>query len=58
MSKEELQMIKNVIFVNIISADNEEYEEGVKQEVLRRYNEQKGNQPLDWSVILEPLGED
>lgn len=51
-------MIKNVIFVNIISADNEEYEEGVKQEVLRRYNEQKGNQPLDWSVILEPLGED
>lgn len=55
MTEEEL---KNFIFVSIISADNDDYPEEVKQEVIRRYHSQKGNQPLDWSVILDPLGED
>lgn len=55
MTEEEL---KNFIYVSIISADNDDYPEEVKQEIIRRYNDQKGNQPLDWSVILDPLGED
>lgn len=55
MTEEEL---KNFIYVSIISADNDDYPEEVKQEIIRRYNDQKGNQPLDWSVILDPLGKD
>lgn len=46
--------LKNLIFVSIISADNYEYPEEVKQEILRRHKEQRGN----WEYILEPLGEE
>ena len=56
--EEHKQLLKILVFTGIISADNDEYTEEVKQEVIRRYYEQKGNQPLDWSVILDPLGED
>ena len=56
LSKEEgIQMYKNLIFVGIISADNDEYTEETKQEVLRRYHEADMK---DWSYILDPLGED
>ena len=56
LSKEEsIQLYKNFIFVSIISADNDEYTEETKQEVLRRYHEADKE---DWSYILDPLGED
>lgn len=54
-SKEELQMLKNLIFVSLISADNEEYTEEVKQQILSRYHEVGFS---DWSYVLDPLGED
>lgn len=46
--------IKNVVFVSIISADNHNFEEEVKQQLLARYKEK----PNDWEYIYEPLGED
>ena len=55
MTEEEL---KRFIYVSIISADNYNYPEEVKQEVMRRYHSQLGKQPLDWSIILDPLGDD
>ena len=47
-------LIKNLIYVSIISADNDNYTEDVKQEIIRRYKIDHNN----WSYILEPLGED
>lgn len=47
-------MLKNLAFVEIISADNDRYTEEVKQEVLTRYKET----PEDWEYILEPIGGD
>jgi uncharacterized protein (UPF0371 family) len=56
LSKEErTQMYKNLIFVSIISADNDKYTEDTKQEIIRRYHEADVK---DWSYILDPLGED
>ena len=47
---------KNLLFVSIISADNDEYDEDTKQDILRRYEENK-NDP-DWWYVFEPLGEE
>ncbi len=55
MTEEELKIF---IYVSIISADNDDYTEEVKQEVMRRYHDQLGKQPLDWSIILDSLGDD
>lgn len=52
--QDSLAMLKNLAFVEIISADNDRYTEEVKQEVLKRQREA----PEDWRYILEPLGED
>lgn len=49
-----LAMLKNLAFVEIISADNDRYTEEVKQEVLTRHKET----PEDWEYILEPIGDD
>lgn len=50
MDKEEL---KNLIFVSIISADNDEYglTEEQKQEIIHRHNEDETR----WDYILEPI---
>lgn len=53
--KEKLELLKNFIYISIISADNDEYTEETKQEVIRRYHEADMK---DWSYILDPLGED
>lgn len=53
--REQLELLKNFIYISIISADNDEYTEETKQEVIRRYHEADVN---DWSYILDPLGED
>lgn len=48
MTKEEL---KNFVFVGIISADNPEFTEETKQQIMARYKEN----PNDFSYVLEPI---
>ena len=47
------QELKNLIYVSIISADNDEYglTEDDKQEIIRRYKEDE----TKWGYILEPI---
>ena len=52
--EEQIQMLKNLVFASLISADNDEYTEEVKQEVLKRREQFPGK----WEYILEPLGKD
>lgn len=47
--------LKNLLYVSIISADNDEFTEEQKQDVIRRYNV-LGDEK-DWDFIFEPLGE-
>ena len=61
--QDEVVMLKSMLFASLISADNDEYTEEVKQEVLRRHKELSEGKDilsanLDWKYILEPLGED
>lgn len=51
----ELEELKNYLYVSIISADNEEFTEDQKQEVIRRYKLTKDDP--DWQFILEPVDE-
>ena len=50
--KEEVNQLRNLIFVSIISADNDEFglTEDQKQDILRRH---KMN--MSWESILEPI---
>ena len=48
-------MLKNLVYVSIISADNDKYTEEVKQEIISRYHSVGDS---DWSYVLDPLGED
>lgn len=50
MEKNEL---KNFIYVSLISADNDELEEDVKQEIMSRYN--RDSEEQDWKYVLEPI---
>ena len=50
MEKNEL---KNFVFASLISADNDELEEDVKQELIARYK--PGEKEQDWKYILEPI---
>lgn len=46
--------MKRLIYASIISADNDKYTEEQKQEVISRYDKNKGlNQ--DWKYVLEPV---
>lgn len=57
------EMFKNLIYVSIISADNDEYLEEVKQEILQRHKTARGeyenptDSRIDWEYVFEPLGE-
>jgi len=51
----ELEELKTYLYVSIISADNEEYTEEQKQEVISRYELTKDDP--DWRFILEPVDE-
>lgn len=55
---DDIQQLKNFIFVSLISADNYEYSEDIKQEIMYRYNVCENADFMDWEYILEPLGED
>lgn len=46
--------IKYLILGSIISADNTEFTEEVKQEIISRYNKN----PQDLSYVLEPIEDD
>ena len=51
----ELEELKNYLYVSIISADNDEYTEEQKQEVISRYELTKDDP--DWRFILELVDE-
>ena len=60
-------ILKNMLFVSTISADNDEFSEDTKQEILDRYNKYKdeklrsadGGAYADaWEYILNPLSND
>jgi len=57
MEKEEL---KYFMYASIISADNDEFTEDQKQEVIRRYGleEEVPFDDKDWEFILEPVDKD
>lgn len=52
MSEESL---KYFVFASIISADNDEFTEEVKQEIISRYNPDEKWEDHDWRYILEPI---
>lgn len=47
--------LKYFVFASIISADNDEFTEEVKQEIIRRYNPDDKWEDHDWRHILEPI---
>jgi len=55
----EAQELKNLIFASIISAENDSLTEEVKQEIISRFNEERGKnkewKEYNWEYILEPL---
>lgn len=57
MEKEEL---KYFMYASIISADNDEFTEDQKQEVIRRFGleEDVPFDDKDWEFILEPVDKD
>lgn len=46
-------MLKNMLLASLISADNDEYSEDTKQEIISRYNKYKDEDV--WDYILTPL---
>lgn len=54
MSEESL---KYFVFASIISADNDEFTEEVKQEIISRYNPDEKWEDHDWRHVLEPIGD-
>lgn len=53
MDKEQLKWF---VFGSIISADNDEFTEDQKQEVMRRYDKYKNKDiAIDWVDVLEPV---
>jgi hypothetical protein len=60
--KEHSEMLKSLLFTSIISADNDEFTEEVKQEVIKRHKEEDHygsmiSSQINWEYVLEPLGE-
>lgn len=45
--------LKYFLFASIISADNDEFDENVKQEIIKRHKES----PTNWEYILGPIGD-
>lgn len=55
MTETSLNNIKCLILGSIISADNDEYTEDQKQEVIRRYELEKTQEEPNWEFVLEPV---
>lgn len=57
MTDEEIQCL---VYMSIISADNPQYTEEVKQEIIERHH-LIGRMPVgvkDWRFVLRPIGDD
>lgn len=52
LQKKQMNQLKNLLYVSIISADNDEFglSEDDKQEIMKRYKESD-----NWGYILEPI---
>ena len=52
LQKKQMNQLKNLVYVSIISADNDEFglSEDDKQEIMKRYKESD-----NWGYILEPI---
>ena len=52
LQKKQMNQLKNLVYVSIISADNDEFglSENDKQEIMKRYKESD-----NWGYILEPI---
>lgn len=55
---EEVVALKCLVFTGLISADNDEYPEELKQEILHRYGVYEDFKDKNWDYILDPLGKD
>ena len=56
----EVEELKYFVYASIISADNDEFTEDQKQEVIRRFGLEE-DVPFDdknWDFILEPVDKD
>lgn len=56
----EVEELKYFVYASIISADNDEFTEDQKQEVIRRFDLEE-DVPFDdknWDFILEPVDKD
>lgn len=51
----EKDQLKIFVFTSIISADNDEFAEEVKQEIISRYNPDEKWEDHDWEYILDPI---
>lgn len=64
------ESLKCFVFASIISADNDEFTEEVKQEIISRFNESSQDKAakdtkevsnawdgMNWEYILEPIGD-
>lgn len=56
-------MLKCLVFTSLISADNDEYPESIKQEILTRHKHEDKygsviSSKINWEYVFEPLGED
>lgn len=54
-TEETMSSVKSLILASIISADNDEYTEEQKQEVITRFNEARKTNKYDWNYILESV---
>lgn len=56
----EVEELKYFMYASIISADNDEFTEDQKQEVIRRFDleEDVPFDDKDWKFILEPVDKD
>ena len=53
--EETMSSVHCLILGSIISADNDQYTEEQKQEIITRYNTAKESKDYNWKYILEPV---
>lgn len=55
------QQLKYFVMASIISADNDEYTEDIKQEIISRFGIDRASNKdwseYNWEYILEPIGD-
>lgn len=62
-SQDEVVMLKCMLLGSLISADNDEYSEEVKQQVIERLDNEdkygsKISPKINWEYVFDPLGKD